>query len=535
MTELLSRKGRQRLKKKLAPDCQGLSRRQLLGLLGSSALLPLHSACTSQPPSTGGTGSAGTGPRDRTASSGPTHYASLVEVAHLIESKEMSPVELTQAMLDRIEQLDGQLKSFATVMADHALASARAAEAEIMAGGYKGPLHGVPVAVKDLCFTTGVRTMGGAAVLADHVSDYDATVVARLGAAGAVLLGKQNLTEGAMGGYHPDFEVPVNPWDHGRWPGASSSGSGVATAAGLCFASLGSDTGGSIRFPAACCGVVGLKPTYGRVSRYGVLALAESLDHVGTFGRRSADAGLALEAIAGFDPNDPSSLRDPVPTFLDEIGRGIEGIRVGFDERYVSEAVDPGLTESVVAAVQVLEQLGAQIVEVDMPDVRELDPAWRTLCAAEAVAAHESTYPSRADEYGPWFRGWLDLGAQVTGADYAKANKVRREFNGRFDAVFAEADVLACPSMPTVAMPVTLEQQYGSIEDTASRFENIFLFTVPADFSGRPTINLPSGFTEDQLPYSLQLVGRHLDEALLCRIGHAYEEATDWHRMHPNL
>ena len=253
------------------------------------------------------------------------HYMTITELAGLIRSGDLSPVEATQAQLDRIVRLDGHLKSYATVMADHAMLQARRAEQEIADGDYRGPLHGVPIAVKDLCFTTGVRTMGGSKVYAEHVPSFDSTVVTRFEAAGAVLLGKLNLTEGAMGGYNPELQIPLNPWDNDRWTGSSSSGSGSATAAGLCYGSLGSDTGGSIRFPAAACGIVGIKPTWGRVSRYGVLALAESLDHVGPMTRSVADAAVILQAIAGYDPNDPTSLSDPVPDYMDGIGAGIEG------------------------------------------------------------------------------------------------------------------------------------------------------------------------------------------------------------------
>ena len=287
-----------------------------------------------------------------------------MDVARLIESKQMSPVELTQLLLDRIARVDSRLHSYATVMTDHALAAARTAEQEIQAGNYRGPLHGIPIAVKDLCYTNGVRTMGGLGVLADFVPDYDATVVTRLDGAGAVMLGKLNLTEGAMVGYHRGFEIPVNPWGADLWAGASSSGSGVATAAGLCFASLGTDTGGSIRFPAMANGIVGLKPTYGRVSRYGVLALAESLDHVGPMTRRTADAAVVLQAIAGFDPNDQTSLREPVPNMLDELERGVDGVRIGFDRRFATDGVDADLVAASDEALALLERLGAQIVDV---------------------------------------------------------------------------------------------------------------------------------------------------------------------------
>ncbi len=357
------------------------------------------------------------------------HFKTITEVAKLIESKQISPVELTSHMLSRIESLDARFKSYVTVMADHALAAARSAEQEIQRGAYRGALHGVPIAVKDLCFTKGVRTMGGTKSLASNIPDFDATVVAKFDVAGAVLLGKLNLTEGAMGGYNPEFDIPVNPWGADRWSGASSSGSGVATAAGLCFGSLGSDTGGPIRFPAAACGVVGLKPTWGRVSRYGVLALAESLDHVGPLTRSSADAGMVLQAIAGHDPNDPTSLPDAVPDMLNGIDQGVKGVRIGLDERYVSNDVNSELSEAVLAGVRILEAQGAEIVDVHLPDMEEYLSAWPTLCSAEAVAAHEATYPSRRDEYGPWFRDWLDLGASITGAAYAKANNLRTASN----------------------------------------------------------------------------------------------------------
>jgi amidase len=462
----------------------------------------------------------------------PLHFKTVSEVAALIESKELSPVELTEAMINRIESLDGQYKSYATVMADHAKASAQAAEKEILAGRYLGPLHGVPIAVKDLCFTKGVRTMGGARVLRDHVPDFNGTVVEKLESAGAVLLGKLNLTEGAMAGYNPDFQVPLNPWDTERWSGASSSGSGVATAAGLCFGSLGSDTGGSIRFPAAACGIVGIKPTWGRVSRYGVLALAESMDHVGPMTRSAVDAGIMLQVLAGHDPNDPTSLTAPVPNMLEGVGQGIRGIRIGLDQRYISEEVDPQLTDAVLAGVQVLEGLGAVTVQVQMPEINDFSAAWGVLCSAEAAAAHRETFPSRSEEYGPWFRGWLDLGVGVTGADYAEANKKRLACNGILAGIFDNIDVLVCASMTAPPARVTPEEMYGPMDTEEWTWGR---FTVPFDFNGAPTISLPCGQNDEGLPLSIQFVGKHLAEPLLCRMGHAYEEATEWHNLRPNV
>ena len=462
----------------------------------------------------------------------PLHFKTVSEVAALIESKELSPVELTEAMINRIESLDGQYKSYATVTADHAKASAQAAEKEILAGRYLGPLHGVPIAVKDLCFTKGVRTMGGARVLRDHVPDFNGTVVEKLESAGAVLLGKLNLTEGAMAGYNPDFQVPLNPWDTERWSGASSSGSGVATAAGLCFGSLGSDTGGSIRFPAAACGIVGIKPTWGRVSRYGVLALAESMDHVGPMTRSAGDAGIMLQVLAGHDPNDPTSLTAPVPNMLEGVGQGIRGIRIGLDQRYISEEVDPQLTDAVLAGVRVLEGLGAVTVQVQMPEINDFSAAWGVLCSAEAAAAHRETFPSRSEEYGPWFRGWLDLGVGVTGADYAEANKKRLACNGILAGIFDNIDVLVCASMTAPPARVTPEEMYGPMDTEEWTWGR---FTVPFDFNGAPTISLPCGQNDEGLPLSIQFVGKHLAEPLLCRMGHAYEEATEWHNLRPDV
>ena len=461
----------------------------------------------------------------------PLHYQTIAEVAARLQSRELSPVELTSAILERIGALDGDLKSYATVLADSALASARTAEQEIAAGNYRGGLHGVPIAVKDLCFTAGVATMGGARVLRDFVPDFDATVVQKLNAAGAVILGKLNLTEGAMAGYNPEFQIPVNPWGADRWSGASSSGSGVATAAGLCYGSLGSDTGGSIRFPAAACGIVGIKPTWGRVSRYGVLALAESMDHVGPMTRSASDAGVMLQAIAGKDPNDPTSLTAPVPDMLEGVGQGVRGVRIGVDERYIGEGVDSELAAAVLEGARLLESRGAVLVPVRMPDTDPFSRAWGVLCSVEAAAAHRETFPSRGDEYGPWFRGWLALGLGYSATDYAIASYQRLACNGILAEIFDGIDVLVCPSMTTPPERVTPEALYGPMDEEEWTWGR---FTIPYDFSGMPTISLPCGLNTGGLPLSIQFVGRHLGEPLLVQVGHAYEAATE-HRLRPDV
>ncbi len=463
----------------------------------------------------------------------PLYYASLADVAALVKSGEASPVEITRLLLERIESVDAALHSYVTVTAESAMDSARQAERDIRAGSYRGALHGMPIAVKDLCYTRGVRTMGGTRVLADFVPDDDATAVARLKEAGAVILGKLTLCEGAMGPYHPALEVPVNPWDATRWSGVSSSGSGVATAAGLCFASIGTDTGGSIRYPSAANGCVGLKPTYGRVSRYGVLALAESLDHVGPMARTVEDAAILFESMAGFDANDPTSRREPVEAVRPTLTQGVKGLRIGFDRRYATDGVEPGLARALDAALAVLSTLGAEIVDVRMPDVSPVALAWWQLSTAEAAAFHADNYPSRAREYGPGFRKVLEYGAGVSGVTYANAARIRAEFSGRLEGVLAQVDCLVCPSMSNAARE-KLADPFGpeSGEDWASQVLND-VHTKPFNFSGSPTLSLPCGFSADGLPYSLQFVGRALSEATLCRIGHAYERATPWHDRYP--
>ncbi len=463
----------------------------------------------------------------------PLHFKTISEMATLIQSKSVSPIEVTESMLERIREHDPHYKSYATLMADPAIASARAAEQAILDGNYLGPLHGIPIAVKDLCFTEGVRTMGATKALMNHIPIFDCTVVQKLNAAGAVILGKLNLTEGAMAGYGPDFQVPVNPWGDDLWSGASSSGSGVATSAGLCYASLGSDTGGSIRFPSAACGIVGLKPTWGRVSRYGVLALAESLDHIGPMVRSAADAGIMLQAIAGQDPNDPTTLPGPVPDMLAGIDQGVRGIRIGLDEKYVTQNTDREIAASVLSGIKTLEGLGAVVIPIQMPDISGYMEAWGVLCSAEALAAHEATYRSCRDDYGPWFQGWLDSGAQVTGAEYAKANNVRAACRGLLNNIFQDVDVIGCPTMTTPPFPITLEEMYGStflLDDP-----DWGRFTVPYDFSGSPTISIPSELNVDGLPLSIQFVGRHLSEPLLVRLGHTFEQTSDWDSLRPKI
>jgi amidase len=458
-------------------------------------------------------------------------YLSIREVAHLLRTRALSPVELTRALLDRIAHLDPQLHSYRTVLAERALAQARRAEVEIAAGEYRGLLHGIPLAVKDLVYTAGIPTLCGSTLLQGWLPDSDATVLRRLEDAGAVLLGKLHMTEFALRWHHPAWPAPVNPWGAERWSGVSSSGSGVAPAAGLCFGALGTDTGGSIRFPAACNGVVGLKPTYGRVSRHGVFPLAKSLDNVGPMTRRVADAAALLGVIAGHDPHDPTSSHQPVPDYLAWLEGEARGLRLGVDERFIGDGVHPEVRAAVLRAVAQLTALGLEPVAVTVPTLepQAMMDAWSTLCAADAADAHRATWPARADEYGP-FRQWLEFAETRCAADYAAAHALRLEYAGQIAGLFTQIDLLACPAMPYVA-PVIGADALPLPDATYVRPR----FTYPFNFSNNPTLTQTCGFTAEGLPIALQLVGPHFGEETLLRVGHAYERATDWHTRRPPL
>ncbi|MFC2085658.1 amidase [Bacteroidota bacterium] len=503
-----------------------MNRRELLALLGSTAAMsPLAGSLV---------GKAAASPRvaDVAAGRSELHFESLTTVAKLIETREISPVELAQLMLDRIAAVDGRLHSYVTITPELAIENARRAEDEIMAGRYLGPMHGIPIGIKDLCYTRGIRTMAGTVVLSDFVPDFDASVVAKLEASGAISLGKLTLCEGAQAPYHPDLEVPVNPWDATRWSGVSSSGSGVATAAGLCFGSIGTDTGGSIRYPSASNGCVGLKPTYGRVSRHGVFPLAESMDHVGPMTRTVEDAAIMFETMAGFDENDPTSLAEPVEPVSQGLSQGIDGLRIGYDHRYATEGVEPEVAQAVAQVLEELRSLGAEIVEVTMPDVGELAYNWYVLGTVEAAAAHAATFPSRADEYGPGFREDLEFGLQVTGIEFAAATKGRLELAAGVHRMLAGVDCFVCPSMSNTASVKTADPTDMTGEEW-NRLVEKDVFSKPFNFSGVPTLCVPSGFSSEGLPMSVQFIGRRLSEATICRVGHAYQQVTKWHTMHP--
>ena len=459
------------------------------------------------------------------------HYLSLDEVARRLKARKLSSVEATQAILDRIEKVDPRLKSYATVTADRALADAARLDAETAAGLSRGPLHGVPIAVKDLCNTAGIATAAGMAIHRANVPTKDATVVARLRDAGAVVLGKLQMTEGAYGAHHPDIPAPLNPWNAAYWTGSSSSGSGAATAAGLCFASLGSDTGGSIRFPSTMNGLTGLKPTWGRVSRAGVFALAESLDHIGPMARSALDAAHVLKAIAGADSADPTAVGLPVPDYARAIGGGVRGRRIGVPVNL--PGLDDDARRAFDGAVSAMAEAGAVMVDVTLPS--SFDQAsrdWVPLCAIEAAVAHEATYPSRASAYGPVLAGLLDTGLRLTAVELARMQLRRATLTGELNALMASIDVLLMPVMGKAVWTIEALASAGREPETvAARLR----YTAPFDMSGHPTLTLPGGMTADGVPIGFQIVGRAFDEAGILAAGHAYQQATDWHLKHPAL
>lgn len=455
-------------------------------------------------------------------------YSSISELSARFGSRELSPVEVTRALLDRIDDLDPTLHAYATVFREGALADAKRAEEEIGRGELRGPLHGVPLGVKDVCFTKGQPTAAGMWIHRDFRPDFDATAVTRLREAGAVLLGKLQLTDGAMVENHPNFPTSVNPWSARHWAGASSNGSAVATAAGLCIASLGSDTGGSIRLPCHMTGVTGIKPTWGRVSVHGVFGLAPQIDHLGSMARSAEDAGLVLQAIAGFDPSDPMSLRAPVPDYASD-EPSLRGRRIGVDEGSMDD-LDPEVAAMMGSVAATLEGLGASVDEVRIPPTDTLAQGWFAYASAGAAVEHEQTFPSRADEYGPFLRTFLEAGRETTGMDVARIEVERCRFAGGLAALFESVDLLLVPVVFAGGLtPEKVAQAAGTPEGIA-RFAR---FTAPYDFSGSPAITMPGAFGQDGVPLGFQLIGPHLAEAQLVSAGRAFQQATDWHLRRP--
>ena len=461
----------------------------------------------------------------------------IATLGRAIAGREISPVEVTRECLERVARLDTKLRTFITVDAEGALATARELEAELATGLSRGPFHGVPLAYKDLCHIRGLPTSCGTATREYFSAEHECTAVSRLREAGAVALGKLNMTELALGpfgdnAHHGDVQ---NPWRPGHVAGGSSSGSAAAVAAGLVLGALGSDTGGSIRLPAACCGVVGLKPTYGRVSRAGVMPLSWSLDHLGPLTRTVADAALLLGVIAGHDPRDATSSRRGVPYYERLLDTPVEGLRVGLAENYFFDGIDTEIDGAVRGAARVLEGLGAEIVTVRVPDPQPVVDVSNVIARAESAAVHARIVRERPHELQPAVRARLEVGFHLTAHDYLQALRLRTRYARAFVAeVFAEVDALAAPVIPEPA-PALDAVKAGTVDEVVTRMGRFSRLTRPFNALGLPALSVPCGFSRDGRPLALQIVGRPFDEATALRLGHAYERATDWVTRRPAL
>ena len=454
---------------------------------------------------------------------------SLQQVSELIRKKSASPVELTQECLKRIEKLNPSLNAYITVMGEQALAQARELEAERQSGKWRGPLHGVPIGLKDLIDTAGVRTTAASAIFANRVPSEDAEVVRRLKAAGAVLVGKLNMHEFAYGATSvPSHYGPVhNPWNLDHIAGGSSGGSGAAVAAELCYGALGSDTGGSIRQPSAYCGIVGLKPTYGRVSTRGVIPLSWSLDHIGPMCRTVADAALLLGAIAGYDPREATSVDVPVPDYTHALRIKVTGLRLGIPRAIFFDQLDPEIAAAMEKAIEVLSKLTSGVHEVQLP-VYENPP----VLAAEAYAYHLPYFSKTPELYQPFTRARIESGAKITAASYIQGRRDLDHLRRAVQETFATADLLITPTTPVP--PAAIEDAKLDTPPAAgvpSSLRN----TAPFDIYGLPTISIPCGFTSSGLPIGVQISGPHFGELQVLALAHAYEQATDWHTRRPEL
>lgn len=461
----------------------------------------------------------------------PLHYLTIAEASTRIRAGRLSPVALVEDCLARISSLDRTLHAFITVTADQALQEARAAQAQIRQGRYLGPLHGIPIAHKDIVSTQGVRTTAHSNQLRDWIPREDATVYARLKAAGAISLGKTSLWEFAYGNPGPTVAFPParNPWNVDYSPGGSSSGSGAAVSAGLCFGATGTDTGGSIRHPAAVCAIVGLKPTFGRVSVHGVLPLAASLDHVGPMTRTVRDNASMLQAMAGHDPRDPTSATDPVPDFSAEIDAGVKGMKLAVPRRFMeSNAHDAECMAAFEEALRVLRGLGAQTVEFDFPEIGLAADLGTRILLAEAYAYHRENLEQRPEKFDVSLRERLSAAARQTSAELQEANAVRVELKRKYAQLFA-GGVDAIVSVGRESIPDTMEVLMNSA--TARRGGCTRMYNL----SGMPALVQPMGFGAQALPLGLQIAADNFCESRIYRIAAAYEDATDWTSRHPPI
>jgi aspartyl-tRNA(Asn)/glutamyl-tRNA(Gln) amidotransferase subunit A len=457
------------------------------------------------------------------------------EAAKALRKKTISSIELTRDSLKRIARIEPTLRAFITITEETAEAQAAQADQELAAGVDRGLLHGIPIAVKDVFSTRGIRTTCGSKLFANLIPERDAAVVERLKAAGAVIVGKNNMHELAYGitSSNPHFGTVRNPWDPERIPGGSSGGSGSAVAAGLVFMAMGSDTGGSIRIPASFCGTVGLKPTFGRVSRYGVLPLDFSLDHMGPLSRSVRDAALTLDVLAGFDSRDDTSSRKPVEPYLPSEAASIQGVRIGLPDGFYFERIAPAVAEAVRRAAVVAERAGAVVVPVRLPDIANLNTIGRIILLCEASATMER-YLARREDFGADVLALLDQGRLIPATDYINAQRIRRALRQEFQSVWKQVDCLLTPTTPTSAPRIgQTTLKLGSDEEDVRIASTRLVRGI--NVLGLPALSLPCGFDQQGLPLGLQIIGRSFQEALILRVGAAVEDALEFRQRTPSL
>ncbi|MEE9253206.1 MAG: Asp-tRNA(Asn)/Glu-tRNA(Gln) amidotransferase subunit GatA [Thermodesulfobacteriota bacterium] len=482
-------------------------------------------------------------------------YLTISEAANLIKKKELSPLELTNAVLNRVEEQDGKLNSYITVLRDRAIAQAEEEEKRVASGNYLGPLHGVPIGLKDIFVMKGSQTTCGSKILEGFVSPYNATVVEKLLGAGAVIVGKNNMDEFAMGSSNENsyFGPAKNPWDTDRVPGGSSGGAAAAVGASLCLGSVGTDTGGSIRQPASFCGVVGMKPTYGRVSRYGMVAFASSLDQAGPLTKTVEDAAIILGAIAGVDPNDSTSVNAPVPDYTASLTDDLKGVRVGVPKEYFIEGVDAEVDSAVRKAIELIEDLGASVEDISLQYTEYAVSAYYIIAPSEASSnlarfdgvrygfreegaktMHDVYFHSRAAGFGDEVKRRIMIGTYALSsgyyeAYYLKAQRVRTLIKRDFEEAFKKVDVIVTPTSPETAFKIG-----EKASDPLTMYLSDIL-TIPCNLAGLPGISVPCGFSSAGLPIGLQVLGRPFDEESILRVAHAYECRTNWNERHPEL
>ncbi len=456
----------------------------------------------------------------------------LTSAVTLIGKRKLSPVELTEALIERIDQTEDKIKAYTTVFREDALRKAEIAEKRLKEKKRIGPLHGIPITVKDLIKTKGIRTTAGSKILTNNVPDIDATVVRLLKRAGAFVFGKSNTHEFALGVTTPPTR---NPWNPDLIPGGSSGGSAAAISGSSAIASLGSDTGGSIRIPGSFCGVVGLKPTYGRVSKFGVYPESWSLDHVGPISKTVEDAALMMNVISGFDPLDPNSSMVGVPDFLASLKGRIKGIRIGVPKNYFFDHVDSQVSACVESAIEELKKLGAILIPFEFPKIKEIMAAYTAIDSSEVSSFHEYYYRTHKELYEPYSRSYIELGFLVPATQYLKAQRSRALLANEVLSLFEKFDVIVTPTQPIVAQsPDTLKTKFGDGFEEQVLFSTI-RFVAPFNLTGQPAITLNCGFSSSSLPVGIQIVGKLFDEATVLRVAYAYEQATEWHGMNPPI